>query len=206
MIKTAVASIVFFMLLAPAFLYGQSKNMSDYIVLTAGDTIYGTVDSLDDRGTNPKFYKKIRLTDKNGKRKKYKTKIITAFRSSNQIYKAFWLDNSSDEIIFINPVYTIDFENGEREFLKVITHGELSHYRLEWREQGESLLMTMELLKKANDSFFIRADQGLLSLKRKTLSKYFKDCPELSEQITSKSIKGVSEVVAFYNAECSVVN
>jgi hypothetical protein len=206
MIKTLVASIVCFMLLSPTFMDGQSKDASGYIVLTTGDTIYGIVDYLDERGTNLKFYKKIRLTDRNGKRKKYKTKIITAFRSSNQIYRAFWLDNSSDKIIFINPIYTSDFEKGEREFLKVITNGELSHYRLEWWEQGESLLMTMELLKKANDSFFIRADQGLLGLKRKTLTTYFKDCPELSEQIKSKTIKTVWEVVACYNIECSFLN
>ncbi len=206
MIKTVVASIIFFMLLAPTFLYGQSKDKPDYVVLTAGDTIFGTVDYLDERGTNPKFYKKIRLTDSNGKRKKYKTKTITAFRSSSQIYRAFWLDNSSDKIVFINPIYTIDFEKGEKEFLKVITNGELSHYRLEWWEQGESLLMTMELLKKADDSFFMRADQGLLGLKRRALTKYFKDCPDLSAQIKSKTLKTVWEVVAFYNIECSFAN
>ncbi len=205
MIKTVVASMIFLVLLAPSFLYGQSKDASDYIVLTVGDTITGTVDYLDERGTNPKFYKKIRLTNSNGKRKKYKIKTITAFRSSSQSYRAFWLDNSSDKIIFINPVYTIDFEKGEKEFLKVITNGELSHYRLEWWEQGESLLMTMELFKKSNDSFFMRADEGLLGLKRKTLTKYFKDCPELSEKIKSKVIKSVWEVVKFYNTECRAI-
>ncbi len=206
MIKTVIASIIFFMLLAPTFLYGQSKDASGYIALTSGDTIYGTVDYLDERGTNPKFYKKIRVTDSNGKRKKYKTKTITAFRSSNQSYRAFWLDNSSEKIVFINPIYNINFKKGEKEFLKVITEGELSHYRLEWWEQGESLLMSMSLLKKANDSFFVRADQGLLGLKRKALTKYFKDCPDLITEIKSKTLKTVWEVVAFYNIECSFEN
>jgi hypothetical protein len=152
------------------------------------------------------FTKKMRLTDSNGKRKKYKTKTIKAFRSKDQIYNAFWLDNSSKKIVFFNPIYTFNFENGEKAFLKVITKGALSQYRLECWEQGESLLMSIELLKKANDSFFMRADQGLLGLRRKALTKYFKYCAELSAQIKSKTLKTVWEGVTFYIEKCNVAN
>lgn len=150
--------------------------------------------------------KKIWISDRNGKRKKYKTKNIIVLSSKNEFYKAFWLDNRSEKIVFINPIYKIDFENGEKEFLKLFTKGELSHYRLEWREQGESLLMTMELLKKAKDSYFIRANQGVLGLKRNVLTKYFKGCSQLSAQIKSKTLKTVWEVVEFYNIECGMAN
>ena len=51
----------------------------------------------------------------------------------------------------------------------------------------------------------MRADQGLFGLKRKTLTKYFKDCPVLSEQIKSKAIKSVWDVVKFYNSECRAI-
>lgn len=64
----------------------------------------------------------------------------------------------------------------------------------------------MELLKKGNDSVFIRADQGLPGLKRKVLTTYFKNCPELSVQIKSKTLKTVWEVVPFYNEKCNVIN
>jgi hypothetical protein len=58
MIKTTVASIIFYLLLSPTFLYGQSKKATDYIVFTLGDTIFGTLAYLHERGTTPKYYKK----------------------------------------------------------------------------------------------------------------------------------------------------
>lgn len=61
MIKTTVASIIFFLLLSPICLYGQSKEATDYIVFTSGDTIFGSVAYLDERGTASKFYKKCAL-------------------------------------------------------------------------------------------------------------------------------------------------
>jgi hypothetical protein len=44
------------------YLHGQSDTSTNYIVLIAGDTIYGTVNYLNERGTNPKFYKYVLQT------------------------------------------------------------------------------------------------------------------------------------------------
>jgi hypothetical protein len=60
----------------------------------------------------------------------------------------------------------------------------------------------MDLLIKWEDAYFIRSTQGIFGLKKKTLSKYFDDCPELVRQIESKELKKVPEVVNFYNSYC----
>ena len=117
-------------------------------------------------------------------------------------YEGFWLNQSSEKMVFINPRYDINPQNGERYFLREISKGKLSHYHLEWFEQGESRLMWMDLLKKEEDPFFIRATQGLFGLKKKVLINYFQNCPDLKEQIEQKQLNSVEQVVDFYNNYC----
>ncbi|MFK7834003.1 MAG: hypothetical protein AB8B52_12045 [Winogradskyella sp.] len=204
--KTLTHYCLYAILILPLFSLGQSKPNTDYIVLTAGDTLYGTVDYLDERGTNPKFYKKIRFTNSEGKRKKYRQHNVLAFKSGHKAFEAFWLSNRSERIVLFNPIYRIDTQKGSHEFLRVMHKGNLSYYELEWWDQGEAGINGMALLKKTKDSFFIRADQGLFGLNRKALANYFKDCPELATQITTKTIKKVWDILDFYNLECGITN
>jgi hypothetical protein len=180
----------------------QENKLSDYIVTSVSDTLYGKVSHLNEKVFGPKFYKKIRFTDQMGKLKKIKRKNILAFKIDNEIFEGFWLKSSSQNGLFGNLTYIIDVKEGERHFLKVLQRDKLSHYRLLWYEQGESLEMSMDLFKKQNENFFIRADQGILGLKRKSLVKYFGDCIELLEQLENKKIKKAHEVVDFYNTRC----
>ncbi|HAS43875.1 MAG TPA: hypothetical protein DCS93_25585 [Microscillaceae bacterium] len=184
-------------------LKAQTSHSLDYIVLNTGDTLYGKVKHINQRKVSPRYYKKIRFTDTQGKRKKYKRSDIAAFRANNTHYEGVWLSQSSRGVILINPRYDIDPQNGEKHFLRVISKGKLGHYYLEWWEQGESGSSWMDLLKKEGDQFFIRATQGLFGLKRKTLAKYFSNCPALKEQIQQKRIRKISQVVNFYNKHCA---
>lgn len=183
-------------------LLAQSDDTSDYLVLNAGDTLYGTVEHVDQRGVNPKYYKKIRFTNTDGHQKKYKRKNVAAFRVNNTLYEGFWLHQSSQKIMLLNPRYAIDSEEGERYFLKLVSKGKLSHYQLEWWEQGESTLMWMDLLKKEEAQFLIRATQGQFGLKRKVLGDYFQECPALKEQILHRQFNEVMQIVDFYHSHC----
>lgn len=190
------------LLLLQTSLYAQHTEQLDYIVLYSGDTLYGNMKYIDERGADRNFYKKLRLTTIDGKRKKYKRKDVSAFRVDDANYESFWLNQSSQKVTLLNSEYDIDTKDGHQHFLKVVSQGKLSHYELEWFNQGNTTLWSMSLLKKEEDPFFIRADQGLSGLKRKVLLDYFFDCPKLKEGINLKQLNKVWEVVDFYNSNC----
>jgi hypothetical protein len=183
-------------------LYGQGSRGGGYLVLAEGDTLYGEVQYIDENSVHRDFYRKIRFTDVSGRRSKFKRSEVTAFRTGNADYESFWLDESPQTTFSFNLRYDIDRRSGDLYFLKVIRRGALSHYEFEWFEQGEALLMSMDLFKRENDLYLVRATQGLLGLKRKALRNYFSDCPELAAQIDQKQLKRADEVAAFYNKHC----
>jgi|GEM_PF-1932574 len=191
--------LTMFSLQTPVF--AQENKKHDFIALYTGDTLYGKVHYIDE-GIPRKFYKKIRLTTSDGKRKKYNKKNVASFSVNNNTYESFWLSQTSQIFKLVNPKYNIDHNYGEQYFLKVVNKGNLNHYELEWFEQGESLLWSMALLKKEDDSFFIRADQGLIRLKRNVLLDYLSNCPRIIDAINEKQIKNVRQVVDFYNQNC----
>jgi hypothetical protein len=182
--------------------FAQTYDALDYLVLKTGDTIYGNIEYKKDSGVNYKYLNKIRLTNALGKQKRYKRDQVVAFRTNNLIYEGFWLNQESERLVLLNPRYNMDNENSDYYFLKVMSKGNLSYYQLEWWEQGESLLMSMDLIKKEKDQFFIRATQGLFGLKRKVLSSYFNGCPGLVQKIQQKQLNQVFQVVDYYNNNC----
>ena len=193
-----------FGLLAISSLSGQIDPYGDYLNPNVGDTIYGKVEHLDRRGGSTDFYKKIRVTNAKGKRKKFKRGDVESFQVDGVRYEGFWLSQSSDIFDLFSPKYFMDRENGERYFLRIISLGRLSHYQLEWWEQDDAGINRMDLLIKEGDEHFIRATQGIFGLKRKALTKYFRDCPELAEQIEQKNLSKVEEIMDFYNAGCKL--
>lgn len=190
-------------LLMPQLLKAQSAVSEDYLILHSGDTILGTVNYINKNGINYKFYKKLRVIEVHGKTKKYDLKKVKSFSAENATYEGFWLSQSSEKILLLNPKYNITAQKGDYHFLKVIHQGVLSHYQLEWFEQAESLLMQADLLKRENDLYFIRATQGLFGIKRKTLTTYFNDCPNLQQYISQKQTSTIAEIVDYYNHTCA---
>lgn len=190
-------------LLIPHLALTQTDEAKDYLVLHDRDTIYGTVNYINRKGFNYSFYKKLRIIEDKGKTKKYSQKKVKSFKAENIAYEGFWLSQSSEKILLLNPKYNITAQKGDYHFLKVIHQGVLSHYQLEWFEQGESLLMQADLLKRENDLYFIRATQGLFGIKRKTLTTYFNDCPNLQQHISQKQSSTIAEIVDYYNHTCA---
>ena len=184
-------------------LHAQDQSELDYIILNNDDTLFGQVSYIDESGSNREFYKKVRLQTVDGKRIKYKREDIAAFRTDGQYYEGFSLSMNTQKGTFFNARYDLDSKNGEYHFFKVVSKGTISHYKLEWFEQGEALLMDMSLLKKEGETYFIRADQGLLGLKKQALLSYFHDCPRLQTEIKEQQLNEVWEVVDFYNHSCA---
>lgn len=200
--RLKISTLVFLILCIKTTLIAQSSTASDYIVLITEDTIYGTIKNIDLYNTTSKFNKKIKIITANGKRKKIKRDEVLALKFGNYVYESFWLYQSSDKITFVNPRYDINERRGKQHFLKVVSKGKISHYLLEWVDGEFSSVSSMSLLKKENDLFLVRADQGVLGLKRKVLEEYFTNCPDLQQKITEKLITEVAEVVDFYNTYC----
>lgn len=183
-------------------IFAQENKSQDFLVIHNNDTLYGKVSYIDEQSTVRKFYKKIRVTTVDGKTKKIKRRDVYSFKKDGFLYEGFWLDQSATSVSLSNPVWTINAKLGDYYFLKLLTKGPLSHYELEWIEQGNTALLSMSLLKKESNSFFMRADQGVLGLKRNTLNRYFSDCSRIQEQIETKKLKSTSQIVDFYNKEC----
>lgn len=200
-----IKNLLFFTILylsTQPLLFSQFEAVSDYLVLNTGDTLLGEVEHVDERGASPEYFRKIRFTNTNGKRFKYRRENVSAFRISHVDYEGFWLSQSSEKIVLVNPRYDITSQEGEQYFLRLIKKGPLSHYHLEWYDQGDAGLNWMDLLRKKGDPFFIRATQGILGLKRKVLTYYFQDCPDIRQQIQLKQLNEVEQVVDFYNSSC----
>lgn len=205
MIKRILLTAVFYLLFSTLYVRSQEASRSvDYIVLNTSDTLYGKVQHINEKRFSPEYYKKIRFTNQQGKQKKFKRKDVLAFKVDDQLFEGFWLKESTQNGLFGTFTYNIDINNGKRIFLRVLHRGTLNHYELGWWEQGESLFLTMELFKKQHDGFLIRADQGILGLKRKSLIRYFEGCPELINQIENKKVKNTSEIISLYENKCGL--
>ncbi len=183
-------------------LKAQILAATDYIVLNDGDTLRGKVTYINERSFTRQFHNKLRITTENGKKKRINRKNISSFKIGKTIYKSFWLDETIKGLNIFNPRYYIDTDEGNHHFLKVIRHGKVNQYALEWFEQGDSFLNSISLLRKNHQNYFIRADQGVFGLKKKILSNYFNDCPKLITKINNKELDKVFQVVEFYNNNC----
>lgn len=204
-LRIVLLSLILLMFSSYTFLAAQDSNPPGFIVLKSGDTMYGKVNYIKEKIVFSTFYKRIRITDTNGKTKKYKRENVVSFRLNGFDYESFWLRQPSPSfprVSLVNPRYNINFRKGEHHFLKVISKGNLSHYELEWIEQEDNDVWSMSLLKKEEDTFFIRANQGWLGLKRKILVDYFFNCQKLKNKIEKRELNKVWQVVEFYNSRC----
>jgi hypothetical protein len=201
--KTLFVCMIMVLPLLPNSALAQGIGNGDFLVLNNGDTLYGHVKHINEAGIPRRFYKKIRLTTVEGNRKKFNRKRISAFRSGNADYESFWLNQSTNKILLVNPKYDVDKKVGRQYFLKAVSKGKLSHYELEWFEQADASLLSMALLKNENDSYFIRANQVLLGLKRNVLKDYFFNCPILQEAILQKQVNEVGQITEYYNRHCA---
>lgn len=156
----------------------QEVYRPGYVVTLAGDTLFG---EISDRKMGPfgGIYTKIKFKG-NGRKKRYSADKIQSYRKGDSIYRSFNLD-------------------GEVKFLRLVSDGVVSLYKFELQEQGEEMVLDIAYVKKWDNPALVRADQGILGLKRNVLIQFFSDCPPLVEKIRSKEFKYPYQLVDFYN-------
>lgn len=150
------------------------------------------------------FYKKIRLIDTNGRKRRFKRKKVLSYRVDGYDYESYKLDQETKLFRngrYLDTRYYID-RDGVQHFLKVTREGKLSLYELEWIDLDNNSLRSVYLIKKAGDKSFISASNMLGRVAKKTVSRYLSDCPEIEKKILEKDFKYIFQVVDFYNENC----
>ena len=174
---------------------------SDFVILTNGDSLFGSIDRYEQLLTKDKHFSKIRLTNQKGKRKKYAPSEIQEIGIGHHIYRKFRLQAVPELNILTNHYQIVDF-GGNEKFLEVVTEGPVSMYYYYWVDGMDDQPSRFPLLKKANEDVMARATQGIFGLKKKVLSSFFSDCPDLKRNLSNGDFKKPQEVVTFYNTQC----
>ena len=156
---------------------GQKYVDSDYVVTISNDTLYGHIKNRKE-GPFGKIYEKVRFRSR-GVKKRFSPDDITTYKKDDELYKTGTID-------------------GKKHFLQLVLEGQVIHYIYEFQEQGEELIHKVSYFKNGN-SDLIRADLGLLGVRRKKLIRLFNDCPPLLEKLENKELNSAFDVAAFYN-------
>jgi hypothetical protein len=174
----------------------QKGFLPGYVVTLKGDTLYGNVK---DRKENfsAVLFTKIKFTQGGLIRKKFGADKLIAYRRGTDDFESHWMDQQRER--FREQFYSRTGE-GKQVFLKRIVSGEyLRYYQFEFIDQEADLFESVPLFKRTADDYFVRVSQGVLGLKKKRLSEYFRDYPELAEQIRAGTLHDPREIVQRYN-------
>lgn len=184
---------LFFLLGLPFESAAQDDYQEGFVVTNANDTLYGTVR---DRKTGAfgKLYKKIKFKGKRGK-SKYSPKEIISYNKGGVTFETMQLIRTGH---FFDDKYEVS-AGGDFLFLKVIEKGYLTYYQLEFEDGESDFIDSIDLFKKRDGEMLIRATQGIFGLRRKSLMRFFNDCPPLVKKIERKEFKYPIEVSSFYN-------
>ncbi len=167
-----------------------------YIITSEGDTLYGY---LKDRTPPPfgKRYGNVRVKSyERGITGGYSPYEISQYCIKGDCFKSMWYH---EESFFFNVSYYSLEGEGEKIFMKVIVDDYLSLYYKEYIDEDNSYVQYIPFFKREDEYHLQRATQGLLGLKKKQLSLYFKDCPELVSLIQEHKITSPTAVASYYN-------
>lgn len=190
--------ILFVFLLIP--LQAQSKSYSQgYIITLEGDTIVGQVKDRSG-GTFTSLYSRIRFKADNSLfKKKYGPDQILGYAYGNHMYESLPLREESS---FFKFRYYVN-EGNDRVFLRVVLKNEeLAYYQWEYIDEDNSYLDFIPLFYRNGYNEMVRVSQGVLGLKKKQLTAYFWDCPELVHAIKNKELKEITDVYYFFLDRC----
>lgn len=169
-----------------------------FIITNSDDTLYGMIK---DRSPEPFVDLKSRISFKQkGKwRKKYEPGEIKAYSYNGILFESVAV---REESRFLNFRYILD-ESAPKRFLKVISKDMyLIYYHWEYVHDDNFYLDFIPLFYKPGTSEMCRVRQGILGLKRKKLSEYFKDCKALCSAIENKEINDIRELYEYYINDC----
>ena len=177
-------------------IHAQKRGYSQgYIINLEGETITGAVK---DRSTGMfiDLYKKIRFKPENAfVRRSYGPDEILGYGSNDQHYESVPLVEESEFFKFryyLRP-------GSEMVFLRIISgNNHLTYYHWEYLDGDSNYLDYIPLLHRSGSLEMVRVTQGVLGLKRKRLTEYFWDCPEMISAVNRKQLNEISEVYNFY--------
>ena len=175
-------------------LYGQKDFENGYVVNLKNDTLYGKIKDRK-HGSFPKIYKKIRFKEEGSHfKKKYSPNQIMGYKAGERVYESIGIERKSH---LLRTLYLIT-STRQKSFLRLVHKGNLSYYHWEYIDNEFNSLDYIPLFHKEGTTEMVRATQGILGLKKKVLSEYFSDCPELVEKIEKKEIKTPEDIMELY--------
>ncbi|MFN2431060.1 MAG: hypothetical protein ABR574_13660 [Cryomorphaceae bacterium] len=177
---------------------GQKDFEPGYIVSLQNDTISGQIKDRKS-GMFPDILKKIQFKSDGAlfKRKYSATKIL-GYKVGDRVYESVGIDEESH---FFKTQYFVS-PNADKTFLRVMETGTLRYYHWEHIDQDNNTIDYIPFFYLEGRGEMVRATQGVLGLKKKLLSEYFYDCPELVQKIENKQITAPFEVVDFFRERC----
>ena len=167
-----------------------------FIITNEQDTLHGY---LKDRTTPPfmKLYKNVRMKSHDrGVSGGYSPNEISGYCIKGHCFKSMWYH---EESFFFNTTYYSLEGEGEKIFMRIIIDGYLSLYHKEYLDADNNYLQYISFFKRKDEYRLQRATQGILGLKKKQLSLYFKDCPSLIEKMNNNEFTTSLELVNYYN-------
>ncbi len=178
--------------------FGQKAFEKGYVVNPENDTIFG---KIKDRKPEPfaDLYKKIRFK-KEGSFfvKKYKPSQIIGYKAGDRVYESIGIETEGR---LLNTRYFIS-STSRKSFLKVVHKGNLNYYHWEYIDNESGFVDYIPLFHKEKSTEMVRATQGIFGLKKKLLSQYFSDCPELVREIDKKEVRTVQDVLELHESLC----
>lgn len=173
----------------------QKSFVQGCIITNQNDTLRGMVK---DRtlGFESKVYKKIRFRSDAPFASRHNAYHIKGYCKENTCFESHWIDKRQR---LLKTDFVSSAGSGKKVFLKVIVRGELTLYHWEFTDGDNLTTDYMELFKRTGDDYFVRASQGILGLKKKLLSDYLKDRPDIVEQINNGTLKTARDVAKAYN-------
>jgi len=179
----------------PMMAVGQNGFEQGYVITNTNDTLFGYIK---DRQVPPfgKLYKRIRFNCGNHFKKRYGPYQIKEYKKGNEVYQSIWLEVYYD---FFREEYVSLPHRGEKKFVKIVEKGYLNYYQLEYEDAESGYVEKIDLFKRADKNSLVRVTQGIFGLKKKRLSEYFYDCPELVYKIHSGELSSPIAIVQYYN-------
>lgn len=187
-----------FLLTLSFSLYGQRNYEEGYVVRLKNDTIFG---KIKDRrsGSFARLYPKVRLKGKGSFFvRKFNANELRGYKAGERVYESMGIEQES---FFFKTRYIIS-ASPRKSFLRVLKRGKLNYYHWEFQDSDSHSIDYIPLFQKEGQSEMVRVTQGILGLKRKLLSEYFSNCPDLAHEIQKKEVRTPEDVIALYTRLC----
>ncbi len=183
-----------FLLVQPLSAQRGEDWLTGYIVDNDGDTLHGLVR---DRDTGPfgGLLPKVQVKPEGKRKKKFKPQQIQSYGRGNSRFITLQVVTTSQ---LLRTETRIVDRGGESQFFQVIAEGGLNLYHQEFTDEDNFRIDFIPYFNKAGDDELVRATQGLFGLKKKLLSRYFSDRPDLVEKIRRGELKTPMDVVEAY--------